>query len=59
MVMGALQGGLMYNEVATMHELILAQKTIIDALNSTVQAYNIGANCGEIAGQSVWHCHTT
>ena len=49
--------GLTTDEVAAMHELILAQKIIIDALDSTVQAYNIGANCGEIAGQSVWHCH--
>ncbi|MFY9346593.1 MAG: HIT domain-containing protein, partial [Orrella sp.] len=36
--------GLTTDEVAAMHELILAQKTIIDALDSTVQAYNIGAN---------------
>lgn len=44
-------------EVGAIHELILAQKAVIDALDSTVQAYNIGANCGEVAGQSVWHCH--
>jgi diadenosine tetraphosphate (Ap4A) HIT family hydrolase len=49
--------GLTTAEVSAIHELILAQKAVIDALDSTVGGYNVGMNCGEIAGQSVWHCH--
>ena len=25
--------------------------------DSSIDGYNIGMNCGETAGQSVWHCH--
>jgi len=49
--------GLTTAEVSAIHELILAQKVVIDSLDSTVGGYNVGMNCGEIAGQSVWHCH--
>jgi diadenosine tetraphosphate (Ap4A) HIT family hydrolase len=36
-----------------MHE----QKALLDKQDKTIEGYNIGINCGEIAGQSVWHCH--
>ena len=49
--------GLTAAEVGAIHALILSQKAVIDALDSTVGGYNVGMNCGEIAGQSVWHCH--
>jgi len=49
--------GLTTAEVGAIHALILAQKAVIEALDPSVAAFNIGANCGEIAGQSVWHCH--
>lgn len=49
--------GLTQAEVAAIHALIHSQKKIIDALDPTIGGYNIGMNCGEIAGQSVWHCH--
>ena len=49
--------GLTEAEVAAIHALIHSQKKIIDALDPTIGGYNIGMNCGEIAGQSVWHCH--
>jgi len=31
-------------------------KAILDA-RYTPDGYNVGANCGEAAGQSVWHAH--
>jgi len=49
--------GLTAREAAAIHDIILAQKKCIDALDASVDGYNVGMNCGEIAGQSVWHCH--
>lgn len=49
--------GLTQAELNAIHALIHSQKKILDALDSTIEGYNIGMNCGEIAGQSVWHCH--
>ena len=34
------------------------QKKVLDELDPTIEGYNLGWNCGEIAGQSVCHCHT-
>jgi diadenosine tetraphosphate (Ap4A) HIT family hydrolase len=45
--------GLTEAEVVAIHALIHSQKKIIDALDPTIGGYNIGMNCGEIAGQSV------
>jgi len=49
--------GLTAAEAAAIHSLIVDQKKTIDALDANVGGYNVGMNCGEIAGQSVWHCH--
>ena len=49
--------GLTQAEINAIHQLIRSQRKVIDDLDSTVEGYNIGMNCGEIAGQSVWHCH--
>jgi len=26
-------------------------------MDSTIEGFNIGMNCGEVAGQTVFHCH--
>jgi diadenosine tetraphosphate (Ap4A) HIT family hydrolase len=39
------------------NQLIHSQKTYLDEVDKTIDGYNIGMNCGETAGQSVWHCH--
>jgi len=49
--------GLTQAELNAINSLIHSQKKIIEKLDKTVEGFNIGANCGEIAGQSVWHCH--
>ncbi len=37
--------------------LLIALKDQIMRYDSTVQGFNIGINCGAIAGQSVLHAH--
>jgi diadenosine tetraphosphate (Ap4A) HIT family hydrolase len=49
--------GLTQAELNAIHTLIHSQKKILDALDPMIEGYNLGWNCGEIAGQSVWHCH--
>lgn len=29
----------------------------LNKATAAIEGYNLGWNCGEIAGQSVWHCH--
>ena len=49
--------GLAPAEVLAIHQLIEAQRKFLLESDSTIGGFNIGMNCGEIAGQSVWHCH--
>jgi ATP adenylyltransferase len=49
--------GLTQAELNAINSLTHSQKKVIEGLDKTVEGFNIGANCGEIAGQSVWHCH--
>lgn len=44
-------------EVNAINRLIKNQKQVIGDLDSTIDGYNIGMNCGESAGQTVLHCH--
>jgi diadenosine tetraphosphate (Ap4A) HIT family hydrolase len=36
---------------------MIEQKKLIQEQDRTVEAFNIGMNCGEIAGQTIFHCH--
>ncbi|WP_108645622.1 HIT family protein [Polynucleobacter rarus] len=49
--------GLSQEEVIAIHNLIHSQKAYLSNFDKTIDGYNIGMNCGETAGQSVWHCH--
>ena len=49
--------GLSQAEINAINQLIQSQKKKIDALDPTIDAYNIGMNCGEAAGQTIYHCH--
>jgi diadenosine tetraphosphate (Ap4A) HIT family hydrolase len=49
--------GLTQPEINAIHQLITIQKEYLDKLDTSIDGYNIGMNCGETAGQSVWHCH--
>lgn len=48
--------GLTSEEKQAIDDLLLLGKNLLD---STYQpdGYNIGANCGQMAGQTIFHCH--
>lgn len=45
------------DEVLAINELIHEQRVILLESDQRVEGFNIGMNCGLVAGQSVWHCH--
>ena len=48
--------GLEKSESTAIHELILEEKERLSE-DASIEGYNIGVNCGEVAGQTVFHCH--
>lgn len=44
-------------EVRDIHTLLNMQKTHLVKKDLTITGFNIGINCGESAGQTVFHCH--
>ena len=49
--------GISIDEVLAINSLMHDQKKLLETQDSLIEGYNIGMNCGEVAGQSVWHCH--
>ena len=49
--------GLTEEEIQACNDLILKTKEKILKLDSSVKGFNIGANAGKVAGQSIMHCH--
>ena len=49
--------GLTEEEIQACNDLILKTKEKILKLDSNVKGFNIGANAGKVAGQSIMHCH--
>ena len=49
--------GLVPAEVSAINQLMEVQRKFLLVTDPTIGGFNIGMNCGEIAGQSVWHCH--
>ena len=49
--------GLTESEVVAINTLLHSQKALIQSADSSVGGFNIGMNCGEVAGQTVFHCH--
>ena len=45
------------DEVLAVNELINEQRQILLGFYRQIEGFNIGMNCGRVAGQSVWHCH--
>ncbi|MDC1311239.1 HIT family protein [Burkholderiales bacterium] len=45
------------DEVLAVNELIHEQRVILLESDQRIEGFNIGMNCGLVAGQSVWHCH--
>lgn len=44
-------------ELKACDSLLHEVKAAIQAADPTVEGFNIGMNCGEAAGQTVFHCH--
>ena len=44
-------------EINAINQLINRQKEFLDKTDTLIDGYNIGMNCGETAGQTVFHCH--
>jgi ATP adenylyltransferase len=49
--------GLVPAEVSAINLLMAEQKQLLQDTDSTIDGFNIGMNCGESAGQTVFHCH--
>ena len=45
------------DERKSIHTLLESQRAKIMAEDDTVEGFNIGWNCGEVAGQTVFHAH--
>ena len=48
--------GLVESENSAIYRLILEEKGRLSE-DDSIEGYNIGVNCGEVAGQTVFHCH--
>jgi diadenosine tetraphosphate (Ap4A) HIT family hydrolase/5-methylcytosine-specific restriction endonuclease McrA len=44
-------------EVNAVNQLIQSQKSHLDKKDKAIEGYNVGMNCGEVAGQTIFHCH--
>ena len=49
--------GLVQSEVNAINALMTEQKELLKISDPSIEGFNIGMNCGEISGQSVFHCH--
>ena len=49
--------GLSDQERNDIHDLIVSQSNLIKEEDPEVEGFNIGWNCGEVAGQTVSHAH--
>jgi diadenosine tetraphosphate (Ap4A) HIT family hydrolase len=49
--------GLVQAEVNAINSLMTAHKNVLQAKDSSIEGFNIGMNCGEVAGQTIFHCH--
>lgn len=49
--------GLVQAEVNAINLLIAEEKQRLEAEDASIEGFNIGMNCGEVAGQTIFHCH--
>lgn len=49
--------GLARAEVSSINQLMTDQKELLQDSDESISGFNIGMNCGESAGQTVFHCH--
>ncbi len=44
-------------EINAINQLMAEQKELLQKSDNTIEGFNIGINCGEVAGQTIFHCH--
>jgi diadenosine tetraphosphate (Ap4A) HIT family hydrolase len=44
-------------EINAINQLLVKQKTFMTKADPCITGFNIGINCGESAGQTIYHCH--
>ena len=44
-------------EINAINQLMTQQKDLLQLSDKTIEGFNIGMNCGEVAGQTIFHCH--
>jgi ATP adenylyltransferase len=49
--------GLTQAEVISINSLMEKRKAELEKSDPTIEGFNIGMNCGEVAGQTKFHCH--
>lgn len=49
--------GLVQAEANAINLLMKEQKDQLQASDLSIEGFNIGMNCGEVAGQTIFHCH--
>ncbi len=49
--------GLVQAEVNAINALMNEHKGMLQKGDETIEGFNIGMNCGEVAGQTIFHCH--
>ena len=49
--------GLVPAEVSAINLLMAEQKKLLQEADASIDGFNIGMNCGEVAGQTILHCH--
>jgi diadenosine tetraphosphate (Ap4A) HIT family hydrolase len=49
--------GLIPSEANAINSLMAEQKKLLQEQDLTIAGFNIGMNCGETAGQTIFHCH--
>jgi len=44
-------------EINAINLLMSKQRLLLQVQDSKIEGFNIGMNCGEVAGQTIFHCH--
>jgi diadenosine tetraphosphate (Ap4A) HIT family hydrolase len=44
-------------EVLAINQLMDSHRQLLQKEDPTIDGFNIGMNCGETAGQTIFHCH--
>lgn len=44
-------------ELNSINQLLASQKRLLESNDPSIEGFNIGMNCGEVAGQTIFHCH--